>query len=305
DLRRWFTGQTESLKELGVVMTEANLCAFALAEGSGKTTDEMTEAEKVQLRYQYVLNATRNAQGDYARTADGTANSLRTMQESAKELGVAFGQELLPTITPVIQGATKMIKSFGDLDDETKQTAISIAGVAAAAGPALKIVGTATTGIGKLTKGIGGAVSDIGKLVQSGGKATDSMGALGKVLGTLGPKGMIIGGVVAGLAGVGTALWKLHQDAIQAENDEAFGDIKLTAEEIEDVANRLTTTEWTIKMDAAIDAKDELEAFESEVKSSLDELNKLNWKVGIGLELTDAEKDSYISQVESFTQSAS
>ena len=304
-LKSIFTGETESLKELGVVMTEANLDAFALAEGFGKTTDEMTEAEKVQLRYQYVLNATKNAQGDYARTADGTANSLRTMQESAKELGVAFGQELLPTVTPVIQGATKMIKSFGDLDDETKQTAISIAGIAAAAGPALKIVGTATTGIGKLTKGIGGAVSDIGKLVQSGGKATDSMGALGKVLGTLGPKGMIIGGVVAGLAVVGTALWKLHQDAIQAEIDEAFGDIKLTAEEIEDVANRLTTTEWTIKMDAAIDAKDELEAFESEVKSSLDELNKLNWKVGIGLELTDAEKDSYISQVESFTQSAS
>lgn len=304
-LKSIFTGETESLKELGVVMTEANLDAFALAEGFGKTTDEMTEAEKVQLRYQYVLNATKNAQGDYARTADGTANSLRTMQESAKELGVAFGQELLPTITPIIQGATKMIKSFGDLDDETKQTAISIAGIAAAAGPSLKIVGTATTGIGKLTKGIGGAVSDIGKLVQSGGKATDSMGALGKVLGTLGPKGMIIGGVVAGLAAVGTALWKLHQDAIQAEIDEAFGDIKLTAEEIEDVANRLTTTEWTIKMDAAIDAKDELEAFESEVKSSLDELNKLNWKVGIGLELTDSEKESYISQVESFTQSAS
>ena len=304
-LKSIFTGETESLKELGVVMTEANLDAFALAEGFGKTTDEMTEAEKVQLRYQYVLNATKNAQGDYARTADGTANSLRTMQESAKELGVVFGQELLPTITPIIQGATKMIKSFGDLDDETKQTAINIAGIAAAAGPALKIVGTATTGIGKLTKGIGGAVSDIGKLVQSGGKATDSMGALGKVLGALGPKGMIIGGVVAGLAAVGTALWKLHQDAIQAEIDEAFGDIKLTAEEIEDVANRLTTTDWTIKMDAAIDAKDELEAFESEVKSSLEELNKLNWKVGIGLELTDSEKESYISQVESFTQSAS
>ena len=168
-LKSIFTGETESLKELGVVMTEANLDAFALAEGFGKTTDEMTEAEKVQLRYQYVLNATRNAQGDYARTADGTANSLRTMQESTKELGVAFGQELLPTITPVIQGATKMIKSFGDLDDETKQTAINIAGIAAASGPALKIVGNATTGSGKLTKGIGGAARDIGKPEAYGG----------------------------------------------------------------------------------------------------------------------------------------
>ena len=304
-LKSIFTGETESLKELGVVMTEANLDAFALAEGFGKTTAEMTEAEKVQLRYQYVLNATKNAQGDYARTADGTANSLRTMQESTKELGVAFGQELLPTITPVIQGATKMIKSFGDLDDETKQTAISIAGIAAAAGPALKIVGTATTGIGKLTKGIGGAVSDIGKLVQSGGKATDTMGTFGKVLGTLGPKGLIIGGVVAGVAAIGTAVLKAREDIIQAEIDEAFGDIKLSAEEVEDIAKRLTTTEWTVKLDAAIEAKSQLAEFEQEMKSTLESLNKLNWKMDVGLELTESEKSEYLSSVESFAQSAS
>ena len=304
-LKSIFTGETESLKELGVVMTEANLDAFALAEGFGKTTDEMTEAEKVQLRYQYVLNATKNAQGDYARTADGTANSLRTMQESTKELGVAFGQELLPTITPVIQGATKMIKSFGDLDDETKQTAISIAGIAAAAGPALKIVGTATTGIGKLTKGIGGAVSDIGKLVQSGGKATDSMSAFGKVLGTLGPKGLLVGGVIAGVTAIAGAVIKARDDIAQAEIDEAFGDIKLSAEEVEDVAQRLTTTEWTMKLDAAIDAKSQVDEFEQEMTSTLEELNKLNWKMSVGLELTEEEKSSYLSNVESFTQSAS
>src|SRR5699024_9263734 len=81
-LKSIFTGETESLKELGVVMTEANLDAFALAEGFGKTTDEMTEAERVQLRYQYVLSATRNAQADYARPADDTAKTLRTLQES-------------------------------------------------------------------------------------------------------------------------------------------------------------------------------------------------------------------------------
>ena len=193
-LKSIFTGETESLKELGVVMTEANLDAFALAEGFGKTTDEMTEAEKVQLRYQYVLSATQNAQGDYARTADGTANSLRTLQESAKELGVAFGQELLPQITPLIQKGTKLVKSFGEMGDEEKKLMVSTAAVAAAAGPAVKVLGTATTGLGKLAKGAGTVVGDLGKLVQSGGKATDSMSLFGKVLDTLGPKGLIIGG---------------------------------------------------------------------------------------------------------------
>lgn len=303
-LKGIFTGETESLKELGVVMTQANLDAFALAEGFGKTTEEMTEAEKVQLRYQYVLTATKNAQGDYARTASGTANSLRTMRESTKELAVAFGQELLPEITPLIQQGTKLIKTFADLDDEQKQMIVRTAGVAAAAGPAVKILGTATTGLGKLTKGVGIAVSDLGKLEKSGGKATDSMSIFGKVLATLGPKGMLIGGVVAGMAAIGIAVKKAHDDIIQAEIDEAFGDIKLSAEEVEDVAKRLTTTEWTMKLDASIEAKEKVEAFEQELTASLEELNKLNWKMDVGLVLTEDEKSAYVSQVESFIKSA-
>lgn len=304
-LKSIFTGETESLKELGVVMTEANLDAFALAEGFGKTTDEMTEAEKVQLRYQYVLSATQNAQGDYARTADGTANSLRTLQESAKELGVAFGQELLPQITPLIQKGTKLVKSLGEMGDEEKKLIVSTAAVAAAAGPAVKVLGTAATGLGKLAKGAGTVVTDLGKLVQSGGKATDSMSAFGKVLGTLGPKGLIVGGVVAGAAAIGAAILKARDDMIQAEIDGAFGDIKLSAEEVEDVAQRLTTTDWTMKLDATIEARSKLDEFRSELESTMEELNKFNWKMDIGLELTDEEKSAYVSNVESFVQSAS
>lgn len=304
-LKSIFTGETESLKELGVVMTEANLDAFALAEGFGKTTDEMTEAEKVQLRYQYVLSATQNAQGDYARTADGTANSLRTLQESAKELGVAFGQELLPQITPLIQKGTKLVKSFGEMGDEEKKLIVSTAAVAAAAGPAVKVIGTATTGLGKLAKGAGTVVSDLGKLVQSGGKATEGMSLFGKVLGTLGPKGLIIGGVVAGAAAIGTAIVKAREDVINAEIDEAFGDIKLSAEEVEDVAQRLTTTDWTVKLTAAIEAKEQVEEFQGQLEDSLEALNKLNWKVDVGLELTEEEKSAYLANVESFAQSAS
>lgn len=304
-LKSIFTGETESLKNLGVVMTETNLDAFALAEGFEKTTDEMTEAEKVQLRYQYVLAATKNAQGDYARTATGTANSLRTMQESSKELAVAFGQELLPQITPMIQKDTQLLKAFADLDEEQKQLVVTVATGVAVAGPAVKILGTATTGLGKLTKGVGSAVSDLGKLVQSGGKATDSMGTLGKVLGTLGPKGMIIGGVVAGAAAIGIAVKKAHDDIIQAQIDEAFGDIKLSAEEVEDVARRLTTTDWTVKVDAAVEAREEISQFEEEIQSALEELNKTSWKVSVGLALREDEKSSYLSNLQSFTQSAS
>ena len=163
----------------------------------------------------------------------------------------------------------------------------------------------AWTSVGKLTKGVGSAVSDMGKLVQSGGKATDSMGMLGKVLGTLGPKGMIIGGVVAGAAAIGIAVKKAHDDIIQAQIDEAFGDIKLSAEEVEDVARRLTTTDWTVKVDAAVEAREEISQFEEEIQSALEELNKTSWKVSVGLALSEDEKSSYLSNLQSFTQSAS
>lgn len=303
-LKSIFTGETESLKELGVVMTEANLDAFALAEGFGKTTDEMTEAEKVQLRYQYVLSATQNAQGDYARTADGTANSLRTLQESAKELGVAFGQELLPQITPLIQKGTKLVKSFGEMGDEEKKLMVSTAAVAAAAGPAVKILGTATTGLGKLAKGAGTVVGDLGKLVQSGGKATEGMSLFGKVLGTLGPKGSLMGAAVVGVAALGTTIMLVRDNMVKADIEGRFGDIALSAEEVEEAAEKLTTTDWTIQVDTYIDAKEKVdEAFET-LEEAQQNLEKETWKISFGLELSQEDIDSYTAAIDSYIQSA-
>lgn len=86
-----FTGETESLKTLGIVMTQTNLDAFAMANGFGKTTKEMSESEKVMLRYQYVMSKTKNAQGDFARTGGGFANQLRMAKEQLKQIGTTVG----------------------------------------------------------------------------------------------------------------------------------------------------------------------------------------------------------------------
>lgn len=72
-----FTGETESLKRLGIVMTQANLEQFAFSQGMTKGIKDMTEAEKVNLRYAYVMSKTANAQGDFVRTGGGFANQLR------------------------------------------------------------------------------------------------------------------------------------------------------------------------------------------------------------------------------------
>ncbi|MBP5581951.1 MAG: hypothetical protein J6X85_09245, partial [Ruminococcus sp.] len=87
-LKAIFTGETEGLKELGVVMTETQLNAYAMTKGWGKTTKEMTEQEKVLLRYQYTMEKLGHAQGDFMRTSDGYANSVRTLKLNIEDLKV-------------------------------------------------------------------------------------------------------------------------------------------------------------------------------------------------------------------------
>ena len=145
-----FTGETESLKRLGVVMTETNLEAFALEQGIMKKVKAMTQAEKVSLRYAYIMNNTKNAQGDFARTADGAANQMRTFQESVKQLGASFGSILLPIITPIIVKVNEIVAKFQALDGGTKKLIITIAAIAAVIGPAILIFGKLSFAVGVL-----------------------------------------------------------------------------------------------------------------------------------------------------------
>lgn len=139
-----FTGETESLKQLGVVMTEANLNASDMAQAMGKTTQEMTQQEKTALRMQYVLDNTTNAQGDFARTSDSTANQLRILTESLKELAAIAGQELIPMVTPIIAKINEIIQSVGELDEGTKSVIAKVAVFAASFGPLLSVTGKMT-----------------------------------------------------------------------------------------------------------------------------------------------------------------
>ena len=136
-----FTGETESLKRLGVVMTEDNLKSYALANGIKKLYSEMTQGEKVMLRYQYVTDATANAHGDFERTGGGAANQMRMLQEGLKELGNEFGQVMLPTVVKVIKGINDFIGSISKTSDFSKKLVVIIGSLAAAIGPLLYSVG--------------------------------------------------------------------------------------------------------------------------------------------------------------------
>jgi hypothetical protein len=154
-----FTGETESLKMLGIVMTEANLAAFALSNGITKNVQDMTQAEKVNLRYAYVMQQTTNAQGDFARTGGGAANQMRVFKESLKQLGVMFGQVILPTFTKIITKINEWIARLQQMSPVTQKIVVVVAALAAAIGPLLIGIGVLTsTLIPALISG-GGAIA--------------------------------------------------------------------------------------------------------------------------------------------------
>ena len=102
-----FTGETETLKAYGIVMTEANLQNFAFTQGINKKISAMTQAEKVQLRYAYVMQQTALAQGDFARTSDGWANQTRILTEMWKEFSGTVGTILMNILLPAVQTLNK------------------------------------------------------------------------------------------------------------------------------------------------------------------------------------------------------
>lgn len=149
-----FTGETESLKMLGIVMTEANLAQFALSQGITKSLKNFTQAEKVQLRYAYVMQQTTNAQGDFARTGGGAANQVRVFQEGMKELGAQLGAVILPTFTDLVKIVNSAVAALGAMDPETQKMVVGFGLAAAAIGPLIYAIGTAIKAYGNLAEAV-------------------------------------------------------------------------------------------------------------------------------------------------------
>ena len=119
-LKSVFTGETESLKDLGVVMTQTALDAYAMANGYGKTTSAMTEAEKVSLRYAFVQDQLSAATGDFARTSGSWANQVRIMKLQMESFMATVGQGLINLFTPALKMINALIGKLATLANAFK-----------------------------------------------------------------------------------------------------------------------------------------------------------------------------------------
>ena len=133
-LKSIFTGETESLKDLGVVMTQTALDQYALNEGLGKTTNKMTEQEKVLLRYRFVMSQLSDASGDFARTSNSWANQVRVLQLQFESLKATIGQGLINAFTPVITVINAILEKLQTLANYFKAFTEAIFGDASGSG---------------------------------------------------------------------------------------------------------------------------------------------------------------------------
>jgi hypothetical protein len=121
-IRSGLSGEPEPLKQLGINMSVANLDAFALQQGLSKTFNEMTQGEQTMLRYQYIMQATADAQGDFSRTSDGYANSMRKLQTNVENLKTTLGKSFIN----VVSDATGFLNGFISMltPEEKKSTVL-------------------------------------------------------------------------------------------------------------------------------------------------------------------------------------
>lgn len=163
-IRAGISGETEPLKQLGINMSVANLEAFALSQGITKAYNAMTQQEQAMLRYNYLMQATADAQGDFARTSDGWANQVRVLTERFNALKAAIGQGLIAVLTPVIKVLNNLLAKILTVTDAFSNFIAKITG---------KNTKTTTTvsGIGDAADSAAGSMGDVGAATDAAGKS--------------------------------------------------------------------------------------------------------------------------------------
>ena len=177
-LKSVFTGETETLKELGVVMTQSALDAYAMANGFGKTTSAMSEAEKVALRYAFVQDKLSAAQGDFARTSDSWANQTRILKLQFDSLKATIGQGLINLLAPVIKVINTLIGKLSTLANAFKSFTELITGKKSGVGSMASDVQSASAGLGDAAESAGNLADNTSDVGAAAKKAAKDMKAL-------------------------------------------------------------------------------------------------------------------------------
>lgn len=176
-IRSGISGETEPLKQLGINMSVANLEAYALAQGIETAYKDMTEAEKATLRYNYLMEAGADAQGDFARTSNSFANQQRILELELENVGSEIGKRLIPYIQDLITAARKFLKTadFDEMFDTVEGIISFVLKNSRAIITTLKTIGASVAAIG-IVSGAQKAITAMKALAMSFNPVTTGIG---------------------------------------------------------------------------------------------------------------------------------
>lgn len=220
-------GETEGLKSLGVVVSEATIQAKLLEKGQSDLEGSALQLAKSQAILEIAYSQSADAVSSFSQNTDTLSFQTNKLLGDLQDLGVQFGTIMVPIIKDLVAQVSGVVKWFGDLDEETKKTILTVAAVAASIGPLISLIGAVT-----------GAVA-----------------GLQVALAFLSANPIVA--VIAGISAltIGIIAWsKAAEDARVKELTEEFGDLadatKMTKEEMKDFVQAAGAVDESLQLSA-------------------------------------------------------
>lgn len=161
-LRAGITGETEPLKQLGILVDDNTIKQVAYSQGIAEVGSELTQQQKVLARYVAILQQTGNAQGDLSRTLDSPSNQLRSFKQSVTNLGIALGNVLMPIVQAILPWLNALAKAVSQ----------AVKGLASLFGVNTNSVSTETQ---KVSENVGGLGDDLDTANKNAKKLKQSL----------------------------------------------------------------------------------------------------------------------------------
>ena len=187
-IRAALTGEYESLKSFGIVLKAAEVDQEALNIARAQGTDEVTEAHRVQARYNIILRQTSAMTGQFEKESQGASGQLAIFKANMADLSANLGNVLLPIGTKVTALLNTMLTGFMALPQPVKTFTVVLLAVVAAIGP--------------LAIGIGSVMSGLAALPAVAGAVTGAFGVMGTAMAAAFANPLVLAGIGIIAAGI-------------------------------------------------------------------------------------------------------
>lgn len=308
DLRYAFSQMTESEKA-------ANAEAIA---GKTAMSGLLAIVNASEADYQKLTGAVYDCAGAAQEMAeirlDNLSGDVEIFKSELEGLGIQIYEDLNEPLRVGTQAATEIIGEFSQGLSETGFVADLTAKIPTAIRK-IKELSTAVKDFSEPFFAVGGwlidnpgvitgAIASVGTAIATYKVASGIMSIV-KALGSLGPVGMgilAIGAVAGVITGIATAVKKSAVEAKKANLAAHFGNISLSLSELDEVASGIVSSGSLTAVREAMAEFEKLDDIQREIDDVTASINKTNWKVSIGLELSEEEQEAYRSNIATYVE---